>query len=113
MAMRNAEMAVQLWEHQRIGVEQARHLDHYALFYEPGLGKTFTTITIIREKMNTHKRFFRTLIVAPIIVLENWKEEWVKYSKVDPAKIVVLIGSGKDRIRLLRKAREKFKDEFI
>lgn len=106
-------METQLWEHQRQAVERAEVLNHFALFFDPGLGKTFTTITIIRNKMNLHKRFFKTLIVAPVIVLQNWKEEFAKYSKVDPSQIVVLIGSGKERIAALRKAREKHGDKII
>lgn len=106
-------MDVQLWKHQQLAVEAAANLEHYALFFDPGLGKTFTTITILRNKFNEHKKFFKTLIVAPIIVLQNWKDEFAKFSKVDPSQIVVLIGSGKDRIRELRKARERHGDKLI
>lgn len=106
-------MDVQLWKHQELAVQAAAMTNHYALFFDPGLGKTFTTISILRNKFNEHKKFFKTIIVAPIIVLQNWKDEWAKFSKVDPANIVVLVGSGKDRIRELRKARERCKDQLI
>lgn len=106
-------MEVQLWEHQRLAVEKAADLNHYALFFDPGLGKTFTTITILRNKFNQHRKVFRTLIVAPIIVLQNWKDEWAKYSKIDPEKVVVLLGDGKQRISSLRRARAHNNDQMI
>jgi len=88
---------MELWQHQKDAVLAASELRCYGLFFEQGTGKTATTIHIIKNKMNAKKRFLRTLIVSPIIVLENWKREWLMHSKISEKDILVLKGSEKER----------------
>jgi len=45
----------------------------------------------------------RTLILAPPIVLENWKKELGLFSKIPAKHIVILHGPGKKRIETLKK----------
>jgi SNF2 family DNA or RNA helicase len=92
----------ELWAHQRIAVERARDLNYYALFFEPGTGKTATSIHIARHKFTVHKSVLPTLILCPPVVIPNWKNEWAKFSKVDPKKVVPLVGTGKQRLELLK-----------
>jgi SNF2 family DNA or RNA helicase len=106
-------METQLWEHQKIAVERAKVMDHFGLFFEPGLGKTFSTISILRNKFNEHKKIFKTLIVAPIIVVQNWKEEWAKFSQVPASQVVMLLGTGKQRIHALEAARGRYNEQVI
>jgi len=103
----------QLWNHQKQAVEKARELDHFGLFLDPGLGKTFTTITILREKFNSHRTFFRTLIICPVIVIQNWREEWLKYSEVGAERVVMLLGTGKERIKTFKRAQAMHPNGFI
>jgi len=91
-----------LWAHQRQAVERAKELDYYALFFEPGTGKTATTIHMVRNKFNTHKQVLPTFILCPPVVVSNWKNEWAKFSKVSPDKIIPLVGTGKQRLALLQ-----------
>lgn len=43
----------------------------------------------------------RTLIVAPLITLRNWGNEFAKFTKIDPCRVVILEGSGLKREKLL------------
>lgn len=106
-------MDIKLWKHQQDAVDLARGRDHFALFFDPGCGKTLTTITILREKFNEQKKLIPTLVLAPVIVLKNWKDEWLKFSKVPEQRILVLSGSTKKRIEQLRGAMDKFNGNFI
>jgi len=87
----------ELWKHQRIAVERAKQQDYFALFFEPGTGKTATAIHIARHKFTQHKTVLPTLILCPPVVIPNWVHEWKKFSKVDPKHVIPLVGSGKLR----------------
>ncbi len=95
---------IQPWKHQLEAIEKAKDLPCFALFFEMGAGKTSTTINILRYKFNAERKFMRTLVIAPIITLENWRSEFKKYSKIDPKKVLVLQGSQIQRCKQLSKA---------
>lgn len=84
------------WAHQTKAIEIAKNTNHYALFFEMGTGKTFTTIQILREKCRQEGRLLRTLILAPLIVTKNWKTEFEMCSKIKD--ITILDGSQKERL---------------
>lgn len=86
------------WQHQLEALKRTEPLPGFAFFWEMGTGKTGGAIHAIRQKMNTHKRVLRTLIFCPGIVCKNWKNEWVKHSNVDPEKVVLLDGTGAERL---------------
>lgn len=92
------EYLVAPWEHQRIAIEKARDLDAYALFFEQGTGKTSTLINILRHKFPDEARPLRTLILCPPIVIDNWKREILKYSRIPEGKIVTVTGSAFRRL---------------
>jgi SNF2 family DNA or RNA helicase len=102
-----------LWEHQRQAYEYAKDLPEYAFLFEPGVGKTLTTIKVLRYKYAQAERVLRTLVVAPLITLENWRNEWLKYSKIPRDCLCVLAGNTKDRIALLEKFRKRNNENFI
>lgn len=89
-----------LWAHQEEAIERAG--DYFALFMEPGTGKTATTINILRKQYAKHKIVLPTLILCPPVVISNWRAEFLKYSKIKADKILPLVGSGKERAELLR-----------
>lgn len=101
-----------LWGHQDKGVERAFEAFNnndggFGFFFDPGTGKTLTTIKTLRKIYNVERRVGATLIFAPIIVLKNWKEEWLKFSRMCSQDILVLTGSVQKRIKLLRQRMEK------
>lgn len=104
---------IELWQHQKDAVDRARVKDTFGLFFEPGCGKTLTAITILREKYNYGKRIIPTLIVTPLITLYNWKEEWIKFSKIPEDRVLVLLGSTDKRIKQIEKAYNKYGPNLI
>lgn len=94
-----------LWKHQQEAVEKARLEPHRALFFDPGVGKTATMITILREEYTKNQRIDNTLIFAPITVCAQWKREFARFSKIPEDKILVLTGTGAKRTKELAKAK--------
>ncbi len=94
-----------LWEHQKECVAKARPHDFFALFMDPGVGKTATTITILREKYRIHGELLPTLILCPPIVISNWRAEITKYSHVTKDKIYLLNGTGRQRADIVQGAK--------
>ena len=92
---------MELWKHQREAIARATPMPHYALLMEPGTGKSATLINILRQKFTEHGMVLRTLILCPTVVCDNWKREWVKFSKVPEYRIVVLDGTGKERAKII------------
>lgn len=92
-------MELKLWEHQKRAIERAKTVPHMALFWCPGVGKTLTTIRILADKFNQNKRVMKTVIVAPVIVLENWKREFAQFCpKLPQERIFILHGNKKEKI---------------
>lgn len=94
------------WEHQLEAISRAEMIADYGLFWEPGTGKTAATVHMLRSKYNAARRLLRTVIFCPPIVVRNWKDELLRHSALTPDKIVMLTGSGKQRLALF----EKWKD---
>ena len=97
------------WDHQRTAIERAWPLDEFGFLFDPGTGKTYTTINTLRLKYAKHGRLLKTLIIGPPIVLENWAKEIQEFSKIKKEDIVVLYGSGKERIKMMDKIGDKAK----
>lgn len=89
----------ELWKHQRDAIEKAKTLDHFGLFFEAGTGKTRTCIELLRHKFSQAGRVRRTFIFGPQVVVENWKREILRFSKIPKDSVIPLIGTGKDRLK--------------
>lgn len=77
------------------------------LFLDCGTGKTLVTANLIRHKMNLHHEILTTIILAPIIVLENWKRELLMSTRIPAELIVVVMGGKAKRLRLLSNNKAK------
>src|SRR6185437_2264928 len=97
------DFLVKPWDHQLEAIKRSAQLDAYGLFFEMGAGKTMTAINMWRFKSNAAQQFFRTLIFCPPIVVKNWKDEFLQHSKVVPGRVILLTGSGKDRLKKFMK----------
>jgi len=102
-----------LWKHQTVAIERAKGLNEFGLFFEQGCGKSRTLIEILRYCYNTTRRVQRTLIVSPLITLENWQREISEFSKISEAKVAVLYGSGAKRIKDFLRTEEHNPNGFI
>lgn len=93
------------WAHQLAAIQKqaALSLDgpqgsSFALFMDPGVGKSSTAINIWRNRCNTEKRFLRTLVFCPPIVVPNWRDEFRLNSSIPMEKLRLLTGPGKRRV---------------
>ena len=90
------------YDHQLEAVKFFNDKSDGCLFFEMGTGKTGTAILNYRNWCNKEKKLLRCLIVAPSVVLHNWKDEFAIFSKVDSSKIIPLTkGSGKQKAELV------------
>lgn len=87
-----------LWAHQAEGIRRALELNNFAFFWSMGTGKTRVAIEVLRKRYNEEKRILRTLILAPPIVVPNWRNEFLKYSKTPASQIRLLQGPQPKRI---------------
>lgn len=79
-----------LWEHQQKAIAQAT--GRFALFFDPGCGKTRTAIEIFKRSAMTHK----VIIFAPLNVCRNWQSEIAHYLGLN-CKVWLVGGQSKPR----------------
>ncbi len=96
---------VKLWAHQAEAIPKAIALGYYGFLFEPGTGKTLTSIETLRGWYAAEGRILRTLIIGPPIVIENWAREIRAFSKCGGA-VRPLVGTGKKRLALFRKHKD-------
>lgn len=89
-----------LWKHQEDIINRAKERNDFALFLEMGTGKTRIMLEILRYKLNTHKRYLRTIVFCPLIVTRNWQNEIAKYTNIPREKVVCLDGTGAKKIQV-------------
>lgn len=95
---------LELWEHQKEGVRRALSQPNFGFFFSVGTGKTCTVIHTIRGRFNQTGRIMRTLVVAPLIVVENWKREFAKFAPTVPqSKVIALTGTGANKAKIVKK----------
>jgi len=81
-----------LWEHQKKAVDLCLEQKRFGLFFEMGTGKTRTMVEVIKRIQG------KVIIFAPPIVLQNWKDEIIKYwPEIVPAQILILTGTERQR----------------
>lgn len=94
---------VELWSHQKLAIERAKNARYYALHFGCGTGKTLTAIEIMKYRFNTERRIMRTMIYTPPIVVESFRQEWFRYSKIDRKDVIALTGTAAQRIKEFKK----------
>lgn len=87
----------ELWAHQKKAIEFFKTHNEMALFMDPGVGKTRTVLESVRWLYNEKRKVLNTLIVAPLIVVENWKREIKLYTKIPDAKVHTLSGTIEEK----------------
>jgi SNF2 family DNA or RNA helicase len=90
------------YQHQLDAVEFFHDKRDGNLFFEMGCGKTGTAILTYRNWCRKENRLLRCLVVAPSVVLHNWKDEFAMFSKITPDKVIPLTrGTGKQKAELM------------
>lgn len=87
-------ITAKLFKHQERGVEIVKNQAHWALFWEPGVGKTLGALAIIDARMEESDTPYKTLVVMPNTLIENWQDEIQKFTTM---RGVALTGSRKAR----------------
>lgn len=85
--VRNSLSMTELWNHQKKAV--ARMAKKFALFFDPGTGKTLTTIKIFEKSGQS-----RLLVFAPLNVCRNWVKELSRYL---PGEYSVFLCAGQTK----------------
>jgi hypothetical protein len=102
------------WDWQEKTLIRARPMPHYALLAKMGCGKTREIIDILRDKYNQHRRILRTVVFAPIMTLDGFRNQMLDFSKIEPERILVLEDQPpKRRAKLWDKMMEKWGGNFI
>lgn len=103
---------IQLKEHQLHGVAWLQHLWRHSpaacrgalLADDMGLGKTIQLLTFMAVAIECDPGIAPFLVVAPVSLLENWKEEIVKFFKPSAMKVLTLYGADLASKRVSRNA---------
>lgn len=77
-----------LWKHQEEARQRAKSLDNFALFMDPGVGKSLTTVAILCDKYKEEGRILNTLVLTPPVVVEQWEREFHKAKEMIPVGLV-------------------------
>lgn len=90
------------YKHQLDAVEFFHDKKDGCLFFEMGCGKSGTAILIHRNLSKKEGRALRCLVVAPPVVLHNWKDEYGMFSHIDKGNIFPLTkGTGKQKADII------------
>ena len=87
-----------LHEYQHYASDFILHNPAAAVFLSCGMGKTIITLTAI-EQMKDIKRI---LVIAPLRVCQVWKNEALKWEHTKNLKMVIAVGSTKERLSALQ-----------
>ncbi len=106
---------IALKEHQLSGVAWLQHLWNLSpiacrgalLADDMGLGKTIQLLTFIASAIEEHPDIDPFLIVAPVSLLENWKEEIAKFFVSGAMRVLTLYGPSLAEKRVPKRALEE------
>lgn len=106
-----------LKEHQHVGVAWLQHLWDLSphacrgtvLADDMGLGKTLQLLTFIVSCFEREPDLPPALVVAPVALLENWRNELEKFFAPGTLPVLTLYG---DALRALRVSRDELDDEL-
>lgn len=98
---------IALKDHQKVGAAWLQHLISKAPNYcrgailadDMGLGKTLQLLTVIAAALESNPNLDPILVVAPVSLLENWKEEVEKFFQPGTLPILTLYGDSISRLR--------------
>lgn len=91
-------------DYQHAAVEHAMTNTHCGLFLEMGLGKTISTLTVLKKLIFEELEAERCLVIGPKRVVESvWDVEIDKWEHLKGLTVSKVIGSQKQRLDALRK----------
>jgi hypothetical protein len=99
---------VKLKDHQLVGVAWMQHLLTKSPEYcrgavladDMGLGKTLQLLAVIAAALEENPQMDPVLVVAPVSLLENWKEESEKFFESGALPLLTLYGDATGTLRV-------------
>lgn len=109
---RGLRPGVVLKDHQKEGVAWLQHLIRKCPAYcrgalladDMGLGKTLQILAMLSASFEEDPNLPPALVVAPVSLLENWKEEIEKFFVADALPVLIAYGESLAQLRLPRDA---------
>ena len=96
-----------LYEFQKDIYNRFKDTPNAALLMSMGTGKTPTTISLIRYKYAMAGGVLPTIIFCPVITLKNWKDELLKWTKLNEKYIGIVKGTPKKRLATIENEEHK------
>jgi SNF2 family DNA or RNA helicase len=85
------------FKHQTQCLKDIGDRPYYALFLEPGLGKTKISIDLIANRKLQHSKY-PTLVVCPNTLVDNWVDEVHKHSDLTCTTLTGTKSKRKDKL---------------
>jgi len=82
------------YEHQLKSIALSKELTDMGLLWGMGSGKTGCVINILRKKYTESSRMMRTLVLCPVVTINNWAREFDIHSYIKPEHVVPLAQRG-------------------
>lgn len=103
------------WLHQKELTEllSLRTKPYWALFWDMGTGKTKQACDIMRLTAYQLDRIPKTLIIGPVVVMNNWLEEIERHTYFDTKKVQVVDGQTKPNGKKNKNPTKKLKIEQV
>ncbi|WP_429406805.1 DEAD/DEAH box helicase [Paraburkholderia sp. GAS82] len=114
---RSLKTDITLKPHQEVGIAWLQHLWELSpsacrgtvLADDMGLGKTLQLLTFMASCFERDPQLEPALIVAPVALLENWRNELERFFEADTLPLLLLYG---ETLKLLRASRQEI-DESL
>jgi SNF2 family DNA or RNA helicase len=102
--MEGFEYKLPPYEWQKTLLAMSASQPDLAVLADMGTGKTKGIIDVLRYDYQKHKRVRKTLILAPLVTLYNWKDEFLKQSSIPAGRIHIMQGSTEKKLKTLSQA---------
>jgi SNF2 family DNA or RNA helicase len=90
------------YQFQKDIIFRASPLRHFAFLMDMGTGKSLTSINWVKHKWIEHGGLVDTIVFCPIIALNNWKNEFLMSTQIDPEYIGVVKGkTAKQKLAII------------
>ena len=111
-----------LWQHQKAAIERAS--DRFALFFDPGCGKSRTAIELYKKSRGSYRtsnvggdhggsKKGKTLIFAPLNVCRNWENELAEYLGAEYRTFLVSGQTKAKKLKIIQEFRECVENKHL
>lgn len=100
-------------QHQRDNFEKGKHSPGWACFWEVGSGKSWMAINFLRYKFALAGNILGTVVFCPPRPVPGWRKQWLEHSSIDKDRVVLLVGSQKQRVKLFDETIAKYGQECV